>query len=133
MCMVSGSNPDLAVRKLDGSGCGCSVVTFLLCRVFRVAPTPNAHKVDRTMYLKYIIPAVCTPLSSLCRRCRVGQSPVADQRLKGRRGLAAYTDGQLEALSTPYGQPTQLRRGRVEVLTDTSCCTPHRRRARRPI
>ena len=38
---------------------GGSVVTFVLCRVLRVVPTPNAHKVDRTVYLKYILPAVC--------------------------------------------------------------------------
>jgi hypothetical protein len=35
-----------------------SVVTFVLCRLLRVVPTPNAHKVDLTVYLKYIIPAV---------------------------------------------------------------------------
>ena len=38
---------------------GGSVVTFVLCRVLRVVSTPNAHKVDRTVYLKYILPAVC--------------------------------------------------------------------------
>mmetsp|Transcript_4713 Transcript_4713/g.8050 ORF Transcript_4713/g.8050 Transcript_4713/m.8050 type:complete len:359 (+) Transcript_4713:256-1332(+) len=34
-----------------------SVATFLLCRVFKVIPTPNLDKMDWGFYCKYILPA----------------------------------------------------------------------------